>query len=500
MSQPQRETCTTLLASMRSIFSSRWTDVDLLYVLGYANGDVDNAVGTILRHEATGQPPEKLIPLLLSRWHSAGSASPHRRRSSYSENSPRRGVDGGDRPVALKLRVSEGAVVPPSYAYGFVPPSSTSLFAREEIKPPGALSKSYSAIRLPERLKEKRHDGPSSSGENNVALPENNTYDVLPDELEPGANGCPPSLGSSPSSSAALTNNLTQTEKDELLDQVFTIRRQRRDDVEDDEVLKSKQQHMLNMQSGTEASLNETRNTSEANTYTDDEALSYAVKASKETFDEEYHKQELRNAEDEKMIEMILAQSLSDPVKKSEEELIEEASKNSLTDPVQKSEDQLIEEAREKSLKDIERVETIRESEEAAFVEEMKRKSLLTMSKDEELIEAVKRQSLKDAHNDPLWRALEQSLSESLGLETCNKRQSTSTTYPLSSFVDGDVSECSSVAAVEHHPPSRFVDSPLKGSELDRSDRKMPALAQYYRQRNIVRQIRSRMTIVREAM
>ena len=39
-------------------FSIRWTDEVLLYILVHAKGDFNVALETILRHEATGQPPE----------------------------------------------------------------------------------------------------------------------------------------------------------------------------------------------------------------------------------------------------------------------------------------------------------------------------------------------------------------------------------------------------------------------------------------------------------
>jgi len=115
----------------------------------------------------------------------------------------------------------------------------------------------------------------------------------------------------------------------------------------------------------------------------------------------------------------------------------------------------------------MERLETIIKSEEE-LVEAAKQKSLHTMSKEEELIEAVKRQSLE-------------SLSESVGKKSAhasmpsNKRQSTSTTYPLGfAEDDSDSSECSS--SVEHPPPSRFDSSLLENSDLDLLDRKMSAL------------------------
>lgn len=246
---------------------------------------------------------------------------------------------------------------------------------------------------------------------------------------------------------------------------------------------KSKQPPMLHLQSGIGASLEETENTSETNGNADEEAkaLSHAVKASKATFHEECLKQELHDALEKKMIEMILAESLSGPVKKSKEELlIDEALKRSLSDPVQKSEEQLFEEARENSLKDIEMIESLRKAEEE-LVDEAKRKSLrttITMSDDEELIKAVKRQSLKSLFEMSEKAVGKQPTHASMPM---NRRQSTCTTHPLSYAEDeeDDISECNSSMDFDHPPPPSRFDSPLKGvdsSDLLDLDRKMPAL------------------------
>ncbi len=429
---------------MRSvIFSSRWTDADLVFVLGHAKGDFDVAVDTILRHEATGQPPEELIRLLSGtaegrHFDSSSSPPPPRPRwrqpFSHSQNSTHSlrqvGLDGGDGPVAFNRSVSEGGV--PSCV--FVPPSSTSLLEREGTEP-NALSRPFEQQQMAQHLSE-------------------NTRGMLEEEQQPGV------IPASASSSTALVKNLFQTEKNELSHQMRT---QRHDDVE---VLNSRQQQMLQLQSGIEASLKESGNTDEA------EALSYAVKASRETFDKECLKQELHSALEKKMIKMKLAESLSDPVKKSEEELIDEALKRSLSDPVPKSEEQLFEEAIDNSLRDIEMIKSICKAEEE-LVEEAIRKSLHTISKEEELIEAVKRQSLKSLPECVLGK------KPTRARMPLNIRQSTSTTYPLS-FADDDISECSSSFEVEleHPPPSRF-DSPLRkldSSDLIDLDRKMPAL------------------------
>jgi hypothetical protein len=436
--QPQREIDNPLPAFMRSIISSsRWTDADdLVFVLGHANGDFDVAVDTILRHEATSQPLEELLSEE-GRHFAGGSSSPPRRRHSYSENSTHSlwqvGLDGG-----VNRSVSEGGV--PSCV--FVPPSSTSLLEREGTES-NALSRPFEQQQMLRYLSEY-------------------TRGMLEEEQQPGV------IPASASSSTALVKNLFQTEKNELSHQMRT---QRHDDVE---VLNSRQQQMLQLQSGIEASVKETGNTSETSSNAGDEAeaLSYAVKASRETFDKECLKQELRNAVEKKMIKMKLAESLSDPVKKSEEELIDEALKRSLSDPVPKSEEQLFEEAIDNSLRDIEMIKSICKAEEE-LVEEAIRKSLHTISKEEELIEAVKRQSLKSLPECVLGK------KPTRARMPLNIRQSTSTTYPLS-FADDDISECSSSFEVEleHPPPSRF-DSPLRkldSSDLIDLDRKMPAL------------------------
>ena len=473
----QRELYFPLIVDMRTIFSSRWTDDAFICILSHTNGDFATAVNTILRHEATGQPPEVLIRLLSGGgrgWH-FNSSSPHRwRRHSYSENSPhslqsvglggggglnRNRSEGDSEPVALNRNRSEGAAVT---SYDFVPPLSN-LSIEGEGAEPHLLSERCTDVPQGE---EQVNNGPSSAGERKAFVED--AFDMSSEDLQTRVHRCPSSKNGPPiSSSTAQVNNTTQTEQGEPLNQ--NLRPRHLDGEPDLSELEPKHQQMLDMQSGIEASLRETKNASETDPDTDDEALSYAVKVSKETFDEEYRNQQLRNALEERMIKISLAASLSDPVKKSEEELIGEALKISLADPVHKSEEQLIEEARENSLEDIERVETIIKSEKE-LVEIATQKSLHTMSKEEELIEAVKRQSLKDARNDPLWRALEESRSESLEMD--NQRRLTSSTHLLSCG-DGGNSECSS--CVEHLPPSRF-DSPLKGSDLHLSDRKMPAL------------------------
>ena len=442
--------------------SSKWTDEDLLSVLVHANGDFTLAVEAIFHYEATGRPPEELIRFLSERGRHFAGSSPTRRgvRRSCSEGIasglPSVGLGGG----GIRRMSSEGAAVT---SYNFVPPSSTNS---------SVLNERYTYS----QGQEQGSNGPSSTGECYAVSEE--TY--VPGGLPTGMIRCPPSkIGQSTSSPTALVNDSTQTQQqqDQNENKTCSERRQKLHNYDKAKVPKSKSryQHILDMwemQSGIEASLKDAKNTAENDAEMDDEAvtISYAIKVSKDTFDEACRKQELRNALEKRMMKISLTASLSDPgIKKSEEELMGEALKISLAEPVRKSEEQLIEEARENSLKDFEKLETIMKSEEE-LLEAAKQKSLRTMSKDEELIDAVKRQSLKDARKDPLWWALEKSLSESLDLDT--QRRLTASTHLLS-FGDDIFSESSS--SVEDSPASRF-HSPLIRSELDWMDRKMPAL------------------------
>jgi len=383
----------------------------------------------------------------------ASPPSPIYREYSYSENSTHSlrqvDFDGGQGPVALNRSVREGGMVP-SCVFAPAPPSSTLLLEREGIEiEPNALSRPFEQQLMMRHLSEY-------------------TRDMLKEEVKPVAI---------PACTSSTVKHLFQIENDELSHQNFG---QRHDAAE---VPKSKQPPMLHLQSGIGASLEETENTSETNGNADEEAkaLSHAVKASKATFHEECLKQELHDALEKKMIEMILAESLSGPVKKSKEELlIDEALKRSLSDPVQKSEEQLFEEARENSLKDIEMIESLRKAEEE-LVDEAKRKSLrttITMSDDEELIKAVKRQSLKSLFEMSEKAVGKQPTHASMPM---NRRQSTCTTHPLSYAEDeeDDISECNSSMDFDHPPPPSRFDSPLKGvdsSDLLDLDRKMPAL------------------------
>ena len=233
--------------------------------------------------------------------------------------------------------------------------------------------------------------------------------------------------------------------------------------------------NMLNTQTCIEASLKENRKPL-VETDPDDVALSYAVDASKDTFNEDCQRRELWNSIETRMVQMMLKESLSDPVNKAEEELVNEAIQRSLSDSVQKSEDELINEACANSLKD-----PIRKSEED-LVQEAMRNSLNTMSKDEELVEAVMRQSLDDAYC--FAHAIDESLSfdnvaKKPSMESVleeKQRKSTSTTCKLSLLEDDDVwSESSSFG--EKPPPTPPSRSDALLEDPDRFlDSKMPAL------------------------
>eukprot|EP00986_Skeletonema_menzelii_P004565 scaffold1566_cov150-Skeletonema_menzelii.AAC.1 len=375
----------------------RWTDDDLLSILGYSNGDFTVAIEIILRHEATGRPPEELIRFMRIRaggWqYFDGSSSPDHRGHSHSEteNIQRQSVrndsdlfrgqaiQGSDGEGVVLNRIGSESLVSPSYVSSAPPSSSTLTLLEGEGKEADTSSRSTAFGLERQQIVRTRSE---------------NTHDVFSRELRSGAGAIP-----SPSSStAAVVDNSTQTQQQRDLSRSERSQREHNYDQAEAKAPKSRHQHILeiwDMQSGIEASLKDTKNTAaKSDDDMDDEAVSYAIKVSKETFDEAYRKQELCNALEKRMIKISLAASLSDPIKKSEEELMGEALKMSLAEPVQKSEEQLLEEARENSLRDLEKLETIMKSEEE-LVEAAKQKSLHTMSADEELIEAVKRRSLE---------------------------------------------------------------------------------------------------------
>ena len=233
---------------------------------------------------------------------------------------------------------------------------------------------------------------------------------------------------------------------------------------------------IINTQACIEASLKENRKPF-VETDPDDVALSYGVDASKDTFNEDCQRRELRNSLETRMVQMVVKESLLDPVNKAqEEELFNEAIQRSLSDPVQKSEDELINEACANSLQD-----PIRKSEED-LVQEAMRNSLNTMSKDEELVEAVKRQSLDDAYC--FAHAIDESLSfddvaKKPSMESVleeKQRKSTSTTCKLSLLEDDDVwSESSSFGEKPPPTPPSRSDALLEGPDRF-LDSKMPAL------------------------
>ena len=432
---------------MRSVLS-RWADADLMLVLGHANGDFAVALEAILRHEATGQPPGDLIRRL-SGGGGIGPKQEHnlsgvssRQMYSYSESSPHMELSNGA--VALDNGVSMGAVTYPDHCVHLpstslerLPYPQSSTFFRNERVPsqPNTLAlrrpegESWATIAVPRRNMQGR--GPTGEHTHDMSSFQDHA------EQEPG--GSSTSTTSSRVNSAisrllGLDSNkkLSQREKDEILLQILSSRRHRQPDASASKPKTKKHQQgtarqevdMLNIQAGIEASLKQTRNTTEANL--EDESLSYAVKASRETFDEECRQIKLRNALERKMIKTLLVESLSDPVKKSEEELVTKAMAESLADPVKRSEEELIEEARAISLRD-----PVKRSEEELVEEAIQQSLLQKLTEDEELIEAMKRQSLI---------SLSETLSETVGK---NPAQASMPNMSRRSFTEDDLSECS---------------------------------------------------------
>lgn len=305
---------------------SRWTDDDLLHVLRHANGNFEMAIDKILRHEATGQPPENLI-----RHFSEGEV---RNISGSLRSSTRTG--SVVRPIVLDDNVSmchnvslgtmtHALLSTPLFESERLPPLSTSRFERVPMQQLNAL-----AVRQPDEL---------------LLQISSRSKHRQPD---------------------ADVNAPDSTPK--------TLKRQQRP-------LPAREFDMLNMQTSIEASLT----TTTTHIDLEDEAVSHAVKVSKETFDEEFKRMELRNAIEMKQIKILLAKSLTDPVMMSEEELITKAMAESLADPVKKSEEQLIEEARELSLRD-----PIKKSEEQLLEEALRQSLFQEMHHEENRVEAVK--------------------------------------------------------------------------------------------------------------
>eukprot|EP00985_Skeletonema_marinoi_P024724 scaffold17471_cov130-Skeletonema_marinoi.AAC.1 len=419
---------------MRSVLS-RWADADLMLFLGHANGDFAVALEAILRHEATGQPPGDLIRRL-SGGGGIGPKQEHnlsgvssRQMYSYSESSPHMELSNGA--VALDNGVSMGAVTYPDHCVHLpstslerLPYPQSSTFFRNERVPS-----------QPNTLALRRPEGESwatmlfQEGTRRVADPlvsihmTCHLFKTMQNKNQAGHLHPRPPRGN---------KKLSQREKDEILLQILSSRRHRQPDASASKPKTKKHQQgtsrqevdMLNIQAGIEASLKQTRNTTEANL--EDEALSYAVKASRETFDEECRQIKLRNALERKVIKTLLVESLSDPVKKSEEELVTKAMAESLADPVKRSEEELIEEARAISLRD-----PIKRSEEELVEEAIQQSLLQKLTKDEELIEAMKRQSLI---------SLSETLSETVGK---NPAQASMPNMSRRSFTEEDLSECS---------------------------------------------------------
>ncbi len=262
-----------------STISSKWTDDDLLYILIHTNGDLTEALETIIHHEATGRPPEALIRLL-----SAAEQSPrsHRRSSSVSvpetkniqiqsrsrsrsqsvpNDSDRVGPGpggGGSEPVALDMISSEGTVVPSLVSSISAPPTSSTPLLEGR----GSASDFESELQSQPIIR-------------NVPT---NAHGMFYEGLQTGTI-----TAASPSSSVDVVNHSTYQRTqgiDMNMNQSLSESRQRHID-EETKASESKHQQMLNMQSGIEASLKKTRNTSEIDADIDDKALSYAVKVTK---------------------------------------------------------------------------------------------------------------------------------------------------------------------------------------------------------------------------
>lgn len=381
---------------------SRWTDADLLHVLSHVNGNFEMAIDAILRHEATGQLPADLIR------HLRGEIVPQPQLMRNISGSLRSSTHTGSDPIVLDDNVSMCHNHNVSMGTMTHPPSS-SPFESERLPP------SSSFLRL-ERMYMQFNTNtlavqqPDCESRTAIAVPRvNNRGRGSTGEYTGRSRVVSPSLGSSTSTSSMMNSEisrplgldahrkLTQREKDELLLRILSRSRHRQPDADVNASgsmpktqkrlqrplpAREREFDMLNMQTSIEASL--TRNTTEIDL--EDEAVSYAVKVSKETFDAEFKRMELRRALEIEQINKTLVESLTDTVKMSEEELITKAMAESLADPVKKTEEQLIEEARELSLRD-----PIKRSEEQQLVEEAIRQSLFQeMPGEEDLVEAVK--------------------------------------------------------------------------------------------------------------
>ena len=415
------------LAILRDIFPS-WTDDDLLYVLVvHANGEFERAVNTILHHETTGQPPQELIRLLGGgsrgrELNSIAANGQRQRRRSYSDDLPqlrsvqrvRPGVHSGSAILNLNRSRSEMLVIP----------AETETRGQVIYRPFHA---EHQQVLNSEPENAHGHGG-----------------------FEISSISIPSAYAPSSTVFAVNSNRTDAGNRDKHLSRKKFLRSsyeetENKNDGEDS----SRYQHLLNIQSGIEASLKETENISEETNDEEEALLSYALKVSS----------------------LHSSKSSSVPVQnKSEEELIHDALRKSLTDSLPpKSEEELIQEALDNSIRDLERNKAIMKVEDE-LLEEVIQNSLLTKTKDEELIEAALSQSLL-----PTLVKKSACVADTSNIASFNYRKSSSTTYPLEmEYLGSDDEE--EEGGVEYLPPPRF-DSPLTCDvHLSFADRKMPAL------------------------
>ena len=496
--QPEMLNSTTTTPSPipKTAILSGWTNADLLCVLGHFNRDFAMAIDTILRHDATGQPPEVLIRLL--REGEVGPPQPQHvhtsSRVSLQSSSHTGSSDNG--PVSLDSNASTGITThhfarcsshPPAAVERFPPPPLASTFSRQERVPPPHINSAF------------HH--PDSVSNTDIVVPRR-TYQVHRPGFSQEMSSFQENITSSMVNSAisrllglGVHRTLSQREKDEILLRVLSKRQHDTQPVAP--ALKPKYQggpspkdaNMLNIQAGIEASLKETRNaTTETNP--EDEALAYALNASKEAFNEESKQRELRNELERKMIKTVLVKSLSDPVMKTEEELIAKAMAESLAEPVKKSEEQLIEEAMEKSLSDPvmkteeelitkaiaeSLAEPVRKSEEQ-LIEEAREMSLRDPIKksEEELVDEAIRQSLHQ------MMPKDEELIEALAHQSFRSPSASVASMPaslrLSPNEEGTTLECS-IRIKNDDPSPSALDWSLRNSE-HALDSKMPAQVQ----------------------
>ena len=340
MKQPHSALPFLSMTSASSI--SRWTDKELLRVLQHCKGNFVIAIENVLRHEATGRPPNDLIRHLSEM--GVGSYSGH----AGTDESP------------VSLRANRMNILPSQCAHASELPSYHNLAASElDIGPNGMRQSSHDEHLL---------------------------------------------VKSALTRFAALDNGvkLSPGEKDEIVIQVLSRARARHHVAQPHTATtshrhKPKKQglspqeiNMLSVQVGIAASLKEAMSTSKSDP--DAETISYAVKASKNTFNEEFRQNELRNALESGVTKMACLKSLTDINIMTEEELITKAMVESLSKPIIKSEEQLA------------RKDPIMKSEEELIVAEAMRK---VPRREVELVASAKRQSLNplggSAGEMPTW-------------------------------------------------------------------------------------------------